>query len=71
MHKIMESLSLKVADVPELLRCFCFSLPLVLTIRKKIVSVSNWLLKLFSSCHNMLPLSESVLEKALSESQPF
>lgn len=67
----MESVTLKVADVPKILRCFCFSPPPVLTIRKKIVSVSNWLLKLFSSCHNLLPFSESVSEKDLSESQPF
>lgn len=67
----MESVSLKVADVPEILRCFCLSPPLVLTMRKKIVSISSWLLKLFSSCHNLLPLSESVLDKDLPESQPF
>lgn len=68
MHKIMESVSLKVAGVPETLRCFYFSPVLVLTVGKKIVGMSYWLLKLLSSHHNLSTLSESVLEKDLPES---
>lgn len=68
MHKVMESVSLKVAGVPETLRCFYFSLALVLTIGKKIVGMSYWLLKVLSSHHNLSTLSESVLEDDLSES---
>lgn len=68
MHKIMESVSLKVAGVPETLRCFYFSPVLVLTVGKKIVGTSYWLLKLLSSHHNLSTLSESVLEKDLPES---
>lgn len=68
MHKITESVSLKVADVPETLRSFCFSPAFVLTIGKKFVGMSYGLLKLLSSHHNLSTLSESVLEKDLSES---
>lgn len=64
----MECVSLKVAGVPETLRCFYFSPVLVLTVGKKIVGMSYWLLKLLSSHHNLSTLSESVLEKDLPES---